>query len=65
MDRYYLKANFQDDWQEVTKEKWIVAERQAGFRPKMSTNDPKYMKTCATGGFSGNGVSGQIKYESD
>jgi len=40
---------------EVTKEEWIQAERSAGFRPKHGGGGP------ATGGFSGNGISGSIR----
>jgi len=39
---------------EVTKEEWISAERAAGFHPKFGDGP-------ATGGFSGNGMSGSIK----
>jgi len=64
-DIYELKVGWQDDWIEVTKEKWIKAERVAGFRPKMSSDQPGYMDTCATGGFSGGGTSGRIRYDLD
>lgn len=61
MDKYYLKASFQPDWVEVTKEEFIRAERAAGFRPKCASTDPQYMTTCATGGFSSSGgVSGRV-----
>jgi len=40
---------------EVTKEEWISAERAAGFHPKFGGDGP------ATGGFSGNGMSGSIR----
>jgi hypothetical protein len=63
MNRYFLKADWQDDWYEVTKEAWIKAERSAGFRPKMSSAHPDYMTTCATGGFSGYGISGEVRYQ--
>ena len=63
MTRYFLKADFQSDYQEVTKEEWIKAERAAGFRPKLASDDPRYMKVCATAGFYGNGVSGKIEDE--
>jgi len=56
-DKYFLKANWQDDWQEVTKEMWIKAERAAGFRPKCASDDPGYMTTCATASFSNNTIS--------
>jgi len=57
-EKYYLKADFQNEYQEVTKEEFIQAERAAGFRPK-------YGDGLATGGFLGNGVSGSIKYTPD
>lgn len=62
MDKYYLKASFQPEWVEVTKEEFIRAERRAGFRPKCASSDPKYMSTCATGGFSSGEVSGRVEY---
>ncbi|KKL87130.1 hypothetical protein LCGC14_1937830, partial [marine sediment metagenome] len=62
MNQCYLKADWQDEWEEVSKEQWIKAERGAGFRPKLYIEDSKYMTTCATGGFYGNGVSGKIEY---
>jgi hypothetical protein len=39
---------------QVTREEWIKAERSAGFHPKYGGDGP------ATGGFSGNGISGSI-----
>lgn len=39
----------------VTREEWISAEREAGFYPKYGGDGP------ATGGFSGNGISGSIR----
>ena len=60
--KYFLKANFQPDWVEVTKAEWIKAERAAGFRPKLSSDHPRYMQVCATGGFySSYVVSGKIE----
>ena len=53
---YYL-SHPQLGQKEVTKEEFIRAERAAGFRSKIGRDD-----VCATGGFSGNGVSGSIKY---
>ena len=61
-ERYLLKSEFQAEWQEVTKEDWIKAERAAGFRPKCASTDPKYMTTPATGGWFGAGVSGRIEH---
>lgn len=63
VEKYFLKAEWQPDKQEVTKEQWIKAERAAGFRPKLSSDHPEYMTTCATGGFHSGGVSGSISYE--
>lgn len=40
---------------QVTKEEWVSAERSAGFHPKYGGDGP------ATGGFSGNGISGSIR----
>jgi hypothetical protein len=59
--KHFLKANFSENWEEVSKEKWIQAERAAGFSPKTWSGDPRYMDTYATGGFSGNGVSGRLR----
>ena len=61
-ERYYLMADWQGEWQEVTKKTWIEAERCSGFRPKLPSDDPRYMQVCATGGFSGNGMSGKVTY---
>lgn len=61
MDKYFLKADFNKDWTEVSKLEWIKAERQAGFRPKLSSDHPAYMETCATGGFGGAGIQGKIR----
>ena len=56
MYRYYLKTDWQPNWTEVTKEQFVMAERQAGFR---GWNDTE---PC-TAGFSGGGVSGKISIE--
>lgn len=61
MNRHFLKAAFAREWTEVSREEWIKAERAAGFRPRMSSDDPRYMDVYATGGFSGNGVSGRLE----
>lgn len=51
---------------EVTKEEYIKAERAAGFRPKMSSDDPRYMSTIATAGFSSSGgIRGSVEYGDD
>ena len=59
-ERFFLRAPMiSKDWTEVTREKWIAAERAAGFRPKLWSGDPAYMTTMATGGFSSStGLSG-------
>lgn len=54
---YLLKADWQTEWQKVTKEEWVRAERSAGFRPASGGYDDP-----ATGGFGGHGISGRIKY---
>ena len=54
--KYYL-SHPQLGEKEVTKEEFIKAERAAGFRSKSGSMDD-----CATGGFTGNGISGSIKY---
>jgi hypothetical protein len=64
-NRYFLKADHETKYTEVTKEQWIRAERAAGFRPKMSQDHPNYMTTEATGGFGGRGISGRIEYEKE
>lgn len=53
-DRYMLRNRGSDaEYIEVPKKEWIRAERRAGFQPKEIASDhPKYMSTCATGGFS-------------
>lgn len=54
------------DWVEVSRDEWIRAERAAGFRPKMASDDPRYMQTQATGGFSSSaGTEGRIKWADD
>lgn len=54
--KYYLSHEILGE-KEVTKEEFIKAERAAGFRSK-SGNDNE----CATGGFSGNGLRGHVRY---
>lgn len=65
---YWLRAEGipGSQWQSVSKEDWIKAERAAGFRPKLPSDDPRYMKVCATGGFGGSGgISGGISFDSN
>jgi len=59
MDKYFLKSDHQTEWEEVTKEQWVRAERNAGFYPKKCFDD----KDCATGGFSGHGMQGKIEFK--
>lgn len=51
--RYFLRASWQDEYEEVTKKQYIRAERDAGFGSRQSDE-------IATVGFSGHGVSGKI-----
>ena len=55
--RYFVKYDEEDDWVEVSKERFIRAERQAGFHSKFGPDN------VATGGFSGNGIRGKVNYE--
>jgi hypothetical protein len=67
MYKYYLSAVLGGDKieREVPLEEYCKAERQAGFRPKLSSDHPNYMTTPATGGFSSGGLSGRTKYISE
>lgn len=61
-DKYLLRYGDGEE-KEVTKEDWIRAERNAGFRPKLPHDHPNFMKVCATGGFgSRSNVEGRVKY---
>lgn len=55
-ERYYLKADYQTEWNEVTREQFIAAEQAAGFRSKFGPNHP------ATGGFTGRGMRGRVEH---
>ncbi len=62
-NRYFLKTGDEATWRGVTRREWIRAERNAGFRPKMDLDDPRYDDTLATGGFStsaGGGIEGRV-----
>ncbi len=63
MKKYYLKVNGLE--KEVDKKEWILAERRAGFRPKMASNNPRYMDVCATGGFGNDKVDGRTESVSE
>lgn len=56
-ERYYLKADWQTEWQEVTQDQFVDAERNAGFHPKSGCGP------VATGGFSARGICGRVDYE--
>lgn len=58
MIRYLLKADWQEEWTEVSKEVWVRAERAAGFHNTMGRPDEP-----GTAGFGGGGVRGSIRYE--
>lgn len=63
--RYFLSAKLGSETveREVTLEEFCRAERASGFRPKMSSSDPRYMTTPATGGFGiSGGMSGRAEY---
>lgn len=57
--KYFLKSEWQDDdaWEEVSKEVFVRTERAAGFRNTMGRPDEP-----ATGGFSGGGFCGRVRY---
>lgn len=63
-DRYEVKAPG-SDWIEVSKEEWIYAERKAGFRPNLASTNERYMKVCATAGFTGGGIQGRIVLDAE
>lgn len=56
--RFFLKAAWQDREVEVTKEQFVAAERNAGFRPKGEDRGQP-----ATAGFGNGSVSGRVVYE--
>lgn len=59
MQKYYIQYGDAEK-KEVTKKEWIIAERAAGFRPKMASTDKGYMDVCATGGFTSGKTNGSI-----
>jgi hypothetical protein len=64
-DRYFLVVELAGEKieKEVSLEEYCKAERQAGFRPKMASDDLLYMTTPATAAFGCfPGVCGHIKY---
>lgn len=68
MNKYFLSINIagEEIEREVSLEEYCKAERSAGFRPKLWSGHPNYMRTPATGGFySSSGISGYVKYFED
>lgn len=63
-ERYFLTRG-EGDETEVSRDDFIRAERNAGFRPKCASDHPDYRTTLATGGFGGCGVSGRIETTPD
>ena len=64
MNRYFLSAEIGDKVveHEVTLREYCVAERRAGFWPKVFTNDSAD-EIPATASFSCGGMSGRIEYD--
>ena len=63
--KYFLGIRLGEETieREVTLEAFCQAERAAGFQPKMSSDDPRYMTTPATGGFTGTqGITGRVEW---
>ena len=59
--RYYLAYDVVDpQWQEVSKEEFVQAERAAGFNNTMGQPDEP-----ATSGFGGHGVRGRVELEGE
>jgi hypothetical protein len=65
MEHYFLSCTVagEEIEKEVSLEEFCKAERAAGFQPKMTSDNPLYMFTPATGGFGGNGISGRISID--
>lgn len=55
---YYLRVDFNNTETQVTKEAFIRAEKNAGFRSKSGHG-------IATGGFGSNGIEGRVEYIRD
>ena len=54
-DRYYLTATWLPEWVEVTMEQFILAEKEAGLKPRAGLHD----RPC-TMGFRAYGVQGLV-----
>ena len=64
MNKYFLSVCFAGELieREVSLEEFCRAERAAGFRPKMSSDNPHYMTTPATSGFGSGCSNGRVEY---
>lgn len=60
--KYYLADSYEDEWVEVTKEEYVMAERAAGFFNTMGRPDEP-----ATAGFSSSNYHkvGRLRYITD
>jgi hypothetical protein len=56
IERYYLKADHEAEWSNVTRERFIAAEQAAGFRSQFGD------RHVATGSFTGRGMKGRVEY---
>ena len=63
--KYFLLHHVIGKKRAVSKELWIMAERQAGFLPQCLPDNPKYWTECVTGGFSRGDLSGSIEFEEE
>lgn len=66
--KYFISVTIEGERieREVSLEEYCLEERVAGFYPKLCSDDPRYLKTPATSGFSSYmGLSGRIMYVSD
>ena len=64
MNKYFLSVRFAGELieRQVSLEEFCRVERQAGFHPKMPSDNPHYMTTPATSGFSTAGCNGRVEY---
>lgn len=65
MTKYFLKADGERDWREVSADEYVRAERNAGFAPKnIDVRDPDYRRVPATASFSSSraGISGRTGF---
>lgn len=64
MYKYYLSAFIGSEKveREVTLEEYCLAERKAGFYPKLSSDHRDYLTTPATASFGNGHISGRSVY---